>query len=73
VPQIVPQIVPQSETITAITAYFSTSTALSLIGSTVTLQAQIYESAPQSNLFTPIPGAVVTLVPGRVQPVIASL
>ncbi len=59
----IPQSVPQNETITSMTAYFSTTTPLALVGTTVTLTAQLYESPAFSNTFDPVPGAVVVLVP----------
>jgi len=37
--------------------------ALSLVGSTVTITAQLYESATPDNTFTPIAGTLVTLAP----------
>ncbi len=40
----------------------STST-LPFIGSTVVITAQLYSSTTPNNIFTPIPGAVVTLTP----------
>ncbi|WP_330999687.1 exosporium glycoprotein BclB-related protein, partial [Bacillus amyloliquefaciens] len=55
--------VPRSGTITSIAAYFSTTAALSLVGSTVTITAQLYSSTVPNNTFTPIPGASVTLAP----------
>jgi BclB C-terminal domain-containing protein len=55
--------VPRAGTITSIAAYFSTTAALSLLGSTVTITAQLYTSTTPNNTFTPIPGAVVTLAP----------
>jgi BclB C-terminal domain-containing protein len=55
--------VPRAGTITSIAAYFSTTAALSLIGSTVTITAQLYSSTTPNNIFTPIPGAVVNLAP----------
>ena len=55
--------VPRDGTITSISAYFSTTTALALIGSTVTITAQLYESTTPNNTFTAIPGATVTLAP----------
>lgn len=54
---------PRSGTITSMSAYFSTTGALSLIGSTVTVTAQLYSSSTPDNTFTPIPGATVTLAP----------
>lgn len=55
--------VPRDGTITSITAYFSNTVALTLIGSTVTLTGQLYSSNTPNNTFTPIPGAIVTLAP----------
>lgn len=49
--------------ITSITAYFSTTAALSLVGTTVTLTAQLYQSTTPGNIFTPIAGAIVILAP----------
>lgn len=54
---------PRDGTITSISAYFSTTAALSLVGSTVTIQAQLYSSTTPNNIFSPIPGAIVTLAP----------
>lgn len=50
-------------TLTSITAYFSSTAALSLVGSTVTITAQVYTSTTPNNVFTAVPGAVVTLAP----------
>lgn len=50
-------------TITSIAAFFSTITTLSLIGSTITINAQLYSSSTPDNTFSPIPGALVTLAP----------
>lgn len=55
--------VPQSGTITAISGFFSTTQAQSLIGSAITVQAQLYRSAGVGNAFVLIPGASVTLAP----------
>ena len=55
--------VPRAGTITSIAAYFSTTVALTLIGSSVTITAQLYRSTTPNNIFSPIPGAVVTLAP----------
>ncbi|MDT8977617.1 exosporium glycoprotein BclB-related protein [Paenibacillus sp. chi10] len=54
---------PRNGIITSISAYFSTTIALSLIGATATIQAQLWESTTPNNTFTPIPGAIVTLAP----------
>ncbi|MGC5773952.1 exosporium glycoprotein BclB-related protein [Paenibacillus pabuli] len=50
-------------TITSLAAYFSTTTGLSLVGTTVTITAQLYHSTTPNNSFTVVPGAVVTLAP----------
>jgi BclB C-terminal domain-containing protein len=55
--------VPRDGTITSIAAYFSTTVALALVGTTVTLTAQLYSSTTPDNTFAPIPGAIVTLAP----------
>lgn len=55
--------VPTSGTITSLTAYFSTTAALSLVGSTITLTAQLFSSTTPDNTFTPVTGATVTLAP----------
>lgn len=55
---------PVDGTITSISAYFSTAAGVSLIGSTVSITAQLYSSTTPDNLFSPIPGATVTLAPG---------
>ncbi|HCD43190.1 MAG TPA: collagen-like repeat preface domain-containing protein, partial [Lachnoclostridium sp.] len=39
------------------------SAAVSLIGSTVTVTAQLFQSATPNNTFVAVPGAVVTLSP----------
>ncbi|HBF39433.1 MAG TPA: hypothetical protein DDW50_19205, partial [Firmicutes bacterium] len=53
---------PRVGTITALAAYFSTTAELSLVGTTVTIMAQLYESlTPPDNNFTPVVGTIVTL------------
>ena len=54
---------PEDGTITSVSAFFSATSALSLVGSTVTVTAQLYQSTTPDNTFTAIPGAVVTLAP----------
>jgi len=54
---------PRDGTLTAISAYLSTTAALSLVGSTVTVTAQVYTSPTPDDDFTAVPGAVVTLAP----------
>ncbi|WP_276311026.1 exosporium glycoprotein BclB-related protein, partial [Paenibacillus silvae] len=54
---------PRAGTITSLAAYFSTTAALNLIGSTVTITAQLFRSTTPDNSFTAVPGAIVTLAP----------
>ena len=54
---------PRDGTITSLAAYFSTTVALSLVGTTITVTAQLYQSTTPNNTFTAIPGAIVTLAP----------
>ncbi|MDF2929491.1 MAG: Collagen triple helix repeat protein [Anaerospora sp.] len=55
--------VPRAGTITSIAAYFTTTAALTLVGSTVTITAQLFSSPTPNNTFTAVPGALVTLAP----------
>lgn len=55
--------VPRAGTITSIAAFFSTTVALALVGTTITVTAQLYVSGAPDNIFAPIPGASVTLSP----------
>jgi BclB C-terminal domain-containing protein len=54
---------PRDGVIRSIAAYFSTTVALGLIGSNITVRATLYSSAAPNNQFTPVPGAVVDLSP----------
>ncbi|MGO4548335.1 exosporium glycoprotein BclB-related protein [Paenibacillus sp. 2TAB23] len=54
-------VMPRSGTITSLNAFFSSSNAIALIGTTVTLSAQLYE-ANSSNSFIPV-GPEVLLTP----------
>lgn len=54
---------PRDGIIESISAYFSNTVALSLLGSTVTITAQLYQSTTPDNTFTAVPGALVTLAP----------
>jgi BclB C-terminal domain-containing protein len=57
-------VIPRSGTIKSISAFLSSTAALSLIGTTVVVKAQLYQSTTTtSNQFIPVPGAVVTLGP----------
>ncbi|MDE7205871.1 MAG: hypothetical protein K2N90_01690 [Lachnospiraceae bacterium] len=55
--------VPRAGVITSFSAFFSTTVALSLIGSNVTINAQIYQSATPNNVFSPIVGTLINLTP----------
>lgn len=55
--------VPRNGIITSFSAFFSTTLAISLVGSTVTIRAQIYQSATPDNVFSPIAGTLVNLTP----------
>ncbi len=55
--------VPRDGTITDMAAYFSVVLGLTLIGTDITVTAQLYRSTTPDNIFTPIPTAVVTLAP----------
>ncbi|MGE7917603.1 exosporium glycoprotein BclB-related protein [Viridibacillus sp. NPDC093762] len=55
--------IPRDGKITSMDAFFSTSEALSLVNTTITITAQLYQSTTPNNLFTPVPGASVTLSP----------
>jgi BclB C-terminal domain-containing protein len=57
------QSMPQDGTITSVSFYADTATALSLIGTTITIQAQLYESTVPDGTFTPVPGTLVTAAP----------
>lgn len=54
---------PRDGIITSLSAYFNLTVSESLVGTTVTVQAQIYTSTTPDNIFTPVPGAIVTLAP----------
>ncbi|WP_305067727.1 exosporium glycoprotein BclB-related protein [Membranihabitans maritimus] len=55
--------VPRDGVITSLSGYFSTTVALALVGTTVTVTGQLYSSSTPDNTFTPVPGALVTLSP----------
>lgn len=54
---------PREGVITSIAAYFSVTVDAFLVGSEVTITAQLYGSATPNNIFSPIPGTQVTLSP----------
>lgn len=53
---------PRDGTLTTLAAFFSVQTAVSLIGETATIQAQVYISSTPDNTFTPV-GAPLSLSP----------
>jgi BclB C-terminal domain-containing protein len=55
--------VPRAGTISSVAAFFSTTAALALIGSTITITAQLYSSTTPDNTFSPIADTAVTLSP----------
>jgi len=55
--------VPRDGIITDIAAFFSTTVALTLTDSEVTVTAQLFSAPEGSNAFTAIPGALVNLDP----------
>jgi len=55
---------PSDGVITAISGFFSSTTAPALIGTTITLSASLYCSPTPDNIFTSLPGANVVLAPG---------
>lgn len=56
--------VPRAGVITSLSGMFSTTVGLSLIGTTLNVQAQLFSAPAGSNSFAPVPGAVVNLAPG---------
>ena len=54
---------PRAGIITSFSAFFSTTVALSLVGSTVTVRAQIYQSTTPNNVFSPIAGTLINMTP----------
>ena len=55
--------VPRDAIITDIAAFFSVTAALSLVGSTVTINAELYQSATPNNIFSPIAATSLNLAP----------
>lgn len=53
--------VPRNGTLKSITGFFSNTAALSLIGTSVIINAQLYSNDGTSNLFVPVPGGSVSL------------
>jgi BclB C-terminal domain-containing protein len=50
--------------LSGIDGYFTNTSALSLVGSTLRLRVQLWTSSTPDNVFTPVPGASCTLAPG---------
>lgn len=55
--------IPRDAIITSVAAFFSTTIPLSLVGTTITISAQLYTSSTPDNIFTPVPGTEVILAP----------
>ncbi|UNL95307.1 collagen-like repeat preface domain-containing protein [Paenibacillus polymyxa] len=55
--------IPRGGVITSIAGYFSTTAALTLLGSSVSITAQLFSSPTPNNTFIAVPGATVTLTP----------
>ena len=55
--------VPRDGTITDIAAYFSVVIGLTLIGTDMTVHAQLYQSTTPNNVFSPISGTEIDLAP----------
>lgn len=53
---------PRNGTIRSLSAFFSATAALTLLGTTTTIRVQLYGSATPNNIFTPITNAFVDLV-----------
>jgi BclB C-terminal domain-containing protein len=59
----VPQLFPADVTITGLSGYVQNTVAMSLVGTTISIQAQLYTSPQGSNVFAAVPGAVCTMAP----------
>ena len=57
------QVFPRDGTITSISARFSTTQALALVGTTGTITAQLYTSSAGDNTLTAVAGATCTMAP----------
>lgn len=55
--------IPRAGVITSFSAFFSTTALLPLVGTTVTVKAQIYQSTTPDNVFSPIAGTLINLTP----------
>ena len=55
--------VPRAGTVSSISGTFSSTAAVVLIGSTVTIRGQLYQALPGTNTFVAVPGATVDMAP----------
>jgi BclB C-terminal domain-containing protein len=55
--------VPRDGTITSLSAFFSVTVGLSVLGSDINVTAQLYSANPASNTLSLLPGSQVTLTP----------
>jgi len=55
--------IPRAGTITAVSGFFSSTTALALIATTVTIHGELYCSSIPANTLAPVPGTFVVLGP----------
>jgi BclB C-terminal domain-containing protein len=55
--------IPRDGTITSISGFYTLNLSQNLVATTVTLTVQLYSSPTPNNIYTAIPGAVVTLAP----------
>jgi BclB C-terminal domain-containing protein len=62
-PNLPSEVIPRAETITGISFQGSSTTVLSLIGTTLTVTAQLYEAAPNTTVFSAVAGASCTAAP----------
>jgi BclB C-terminal domain-containing protein len=54
---------PRAGVITSIAAYYSVGVGLAIVGTEITITAQLYSSTTPDNIFAPIVGTIVTLAP----------
>lgn len=54
---------PRDGIITSLSAFFSTSQQINLTGTNATINARLYRSSTPNNVFTEIPGTLITLTP----------
>ena len=55
--------VPRDGTITSLSAFFSNTVGLNILGTSITVTAQLYSSTAPDNIFYPVAGATVILAP----------